>query len=123
MKNSGLIIGLALIGAAWAISRRGGVTPGYGGQPMSGPPMKSNYGGAGSMPASVGTGIAQPLGGIFGNLFAPQSGGGTSTGAPPENAVQPLLADNVLQNSDVPNTQIDVPQINFDPTSGAWTGG
>lgn len=115
-KNPDLMIGIALIIGAWFYSRRAAM-PAYGTlakaqqqpQPARGPL------GTGSMPGSVGTGIAQQIGGMLGNLLAQQSGGGTSTGAPVTSNAQPLAADDVLQNS---ITAAD-PMATFDPTMGS----
>jgi hypothetical protein len=67
------------------------------------------------MPGSVGTGVAQQLGGLLGNLLSPKTGGGTLTGAPPISTVvdqyPELVGDGVLQNS----IEAADPMNTFDP--------
>lgn len=118
-KDNGLIVGCVLIGAAWLFATRGS----SGFFPTAAVPTSAT-GGAGSMPGSVGTGARQILGGLLGNMFAPSSGGGTLTGAPPTTPdwALPSVSNSVMQNTPVPDDTMPLPTINFDPTSGQYTG-
>ena len=95
-ENNNLMIGLGLIVGAIYFSRRASAAK-IAASASRGPL------GAGSMPGSVGTGVAQQLGGLLGNLLAPKTGGGTQTGAPPTNTAydeyQPMTGDGVINNS------------------------
>jgi hypothetical protein len=114
-KDNTILIGAGLIVAAVMLTRRSAMPYGQpfaqagGGAPARGPL------GSGSMPGSVGSGIAQQIGGIIGNSIVKQFGGGTANGAPPSNTaynVTPALAgDGVIQNS------VDAadPAATFDP--------
>ena len=120
--NNNLILGLGLIVGAVYYSRRKQTT--YAQQQPAGPrPL-----GTGSVPGSVGTGIAQQLGGLLGNLLAPKTGGGTLTGAPPVSTVIDqypyMVGDGVMQNS----IEAADPMNTFDPdmdqgTLSDWIGG
>jgi hypothetical protein len=96
--NSGnVIIGAVLLGAAYLYYTKS--------TSATAAANAATYasGGLGSMPGSVGTGVSQILGGLFGNMVAPQSGGGTSTGAPvsPVDSQQPVSAGDLsLNNTD-----------------------
>ena len=122
-KDNGLIIGCVLIGAAWLVATRG--SSGFSFLPGMAAPTTST-GGAGSMPGSVGTGAKQILGGLLGNMFAPSSGGGTLTGAPPTTPdwALPSVSNSVMNNMPVPDDTepLPPPEITFDPTSGQYFG-
>lgn len=109
-ENNNLLIGLGLIVGAVYFSRRATAAK-IAAAPRG--PL-----GTGSMPGSVGTGVAQQLGGLLGNLLAPKTGGGTQTGAPPPNATydqfQPMAGDGVINNS----TDLADPMSTFDPQMG-----
>lgn len=115
--NNNLLLGLGLIVGAVYYSRRTGVT-------MTASPRAAAVAaplGAGSMPGSVGTGVAQKLGGLLGNLLAQKVGGGTSTGAPVTNTAMDqfpeMAGDGVLQNS----IEAADPMQTFDPQIGGET--
>ncbi len=108
-KNNNLILGIALIAGAWYYTRNRPAYAGGMGQIPGRAPL-----GAGSMPGSVGTGIAQTLGGLLGNLISPKSGGGTSTGAPVTNPDPAYAGDPVINNS-VPQAD---PYGTYEPTLG-----
>jgi hypothetical protein len=106
--NNNLILGLGLIVGAVYFTRR--QQPTYTQAPTGLRPL-----GVGSMPGSVGTGVAQQLGGLIGNLLAPKTGGGTLTGAPAVSTVIDqypyMVGDGVLQNS----IEAADPMNTFDP--------
>lgn len=74
--------------------------------------------GAGSMPASVGTGAAQALGGILGNALARQMGGGTITGMQPTQPNPTYTADSTINN----DAYMADPLASYDPTFSADLG-
>jgi hypothetical protein len=115
-NNNSLMLGVLLIGGAFLYARRASaMTPA---QAAAAAAARGPLG-TGSMPGSVGTGVAQTLGGLLGNLLSPKGGGGTSTGAPPTNSAlgdyPPMAGDGVLNNS-IPDAD---PMGTFDPTQGA----
>jgi hypothetical protein len=79
MSNNTLWIGAALIGAAYLYTKSQAANSAAANSTQVNGAL-----GYGSMPGSVGTGISQILGGLIGNMNAPNTGG-TSTGAPPGN--------------------------------------
>lgn len=72
MKQDPMMLGAVLIVGALIYSKYA----------KAGTPPIVRNGGAGSMPGSAGTGLAQGLGGMLGNLFAGARYGNTATGAP-----------------------------------------
>jgi hypothetical protein len=123
-NNKHLIMGMGLIAAALYLSRGRGVQ--YGGQQYGqqtgqlGQPRGPL--GAGSMPGSVGSGLAQQIGGALGNAIVKQFGGGTATGVKPSNSgydwFPPMAGDAILQNS-IPDAD---PMGTFDPGFNLNTG-
>jgi hypothetical protein len=120
--NRKILMGMGLIIAAVYMSRS---RPAYAAQyaPASAGQQPGRGAlGTGSMPGSVGTGLAQQIGGALGNAIVKQFGGGTATGVPPTNNVYdlfPALAgDPVLQNS-IPDAD---PMGTFDPGFNLTTG-
>ncbi|MES2163350.1 MAG: hypothetical protein V4476_19525 [Pseudomonadota bacterium] len=108
--NNNLLLGLGLIVGAAYFARRKPTQYQQVQAPTGARPL-----GAGSMPGSVGSGVAQQLGGLLGNLLSPKSGGGTQTGAPAASVVVDqypyMVGDGVLQNS----IEAADPMNTFDP--------
>lgn len=111
-QNNNLLLGLGLIVGAVYYSRRATAATSAAAAAARGPL------GTGSVPGSVGTGVAQSLGGILGNLLSPKSGGGTSTGAPVTNTsldnYPTQVQDGVISN----NVDAADPMGGFDPSTG-----
>jgi len=112
-ENKNVLLGAGLIIAAVYMSRRPSA-PYARGLPQNAANQRGPLG-SGSMPGSVGTGLAQQLGGLLGNALSHATGGGTSTGVPVTNSGMdqfPMMAgDGVIQNS-VPDAD---PAATFDP--------
>lgn len=120
--NRKLIMGMGLIAAAFYMSRS---RPVYG-APQYAPTAGMQPGraplGAGSMPGTVGSGIAQQVGGAIGNAIVKQFGGGTATGVPPTNSVFdmfPEMAGDPVINNSIPAAD---PMATFDPGFNLSTG-
>ncbi len=107
--NNNLLIGAGLVIGAIYLSRRRPISQSY-------PPGRGPLG-TGSMPGNVGTGVAQVVGGLLGNLLSPKPGGGTANGVPPSNSgydwFPVMVGDSILQN----NVGAADPGMSYDPTA------